>query len=247
MATTRSGDPTETIIERQMLLRYARDKAGRERPAGESRLKYRFLTISRDRGTMGDAIAARVASRLGWQLFDKEIVHSIAESSHVRQRLVAELDERSENLIHDTVGRFLRMAEGGSFGIEDYHASLLQTLRYLAVRGQAVVVGRGANFALASEPAGFHVRIVASPEARCRRLAARWQISPGEARRRMNEIDSARRSFTRHHFQQELDSLLAYDQVFNSDRLTVDQVAESIVSAIQPGQQSQVDSDKRQA
>ncbi len=237
MAATRSGDPSETahIIERQMLLRYARDKAVRERPADDLPLKYRFLTISRDRGTMGDAIAARVAARLGWHLFDQEIVDRIAETSHVRQSLVAELDERSENLIHDTVGRILRMTEGGSFGIEDYHASLLHTFHFFATRGEAVLVGRGANFALAGEAGGFHARIIGSPQVRSRRLAARWQVPLEESRRRMNDRDAARRSFTRHHFRQELDDPLAYDQVFNTDRLSVDQVVESLLAAINAG------------
>jgi cytidylate kinase len=237
MAATKSGDPYEAahIIERQMLLRYARDKAVRERPAEETPIKYRFVTISRDNGTMGDAIAARLAASLGWHVFDKEIVDHIAENSHVRQSLVSELDERGANLIQDTVGRFLRMAEGGSFGSEDYHVALLRALGVLAVRGSAVLVGRGANFALAGEAEGLHVRIIGSPEIRSRRLAVRWGVTVDEARRRMTELDTGRRSFIRHHFKQDMDSPYAYDQVFNTDRLSSDQVVDALLAAIKVG------------
>jgi CMP/dCMP kinase len=237
MKSTKSGDPYEAahIIERQMLLRYARDKAVRERPAEETPLKYRFVTISRDNGTMGDAIAARLAAKLGWHVFDKEIVDYIAENSNVRQSLVAELDERGENLIQDTVGRFLRMAEGGSFGSEDYHTGLLHTLKYLATRGNAVVVGRGANFALAGEAEGLHVRIIGSQETRSRRLAVRWGVTVEEARRRMTEMDTGRRSFIRRHFRQDLDDPHTYDQVFNTDRLSSDQVVDALLAAIRVG------------
>jgi cytidylate kinase len=237
MTTTKSGDPYEAahIIERQMLLRYARDKAVRERPAEETPLRYRFITISRDKGTMGDAIAAQAAAKLGWHVFDKEIVGYIAKNSHVRQTLVSELDERGANLIQDTVGRFLHMAEGGSFGSEDYYTALLHTLRCLAVRGDAVVVGRGANFALAGEPDGFHVRIIGSTEARSKRLAVRWETTVEEARRRMSEMDSGRRSFIRQHFKQDMDNPQAYDQIYNTDRLSAEQVVSSLLAAINVG------------
>jgi cytidylate kinase len=215
-----------------MLLHEARDRAGREAAAAPSHLKYRFITVSRDTGTGGDEIARMLAARLTWHVFDKEIVDSIAENSHVRQSLVSSLDERAESLIHDMVERFLRMAEGGSFGIADYRESLVKTLSYLAVRGDAVIVGRGANFVLRHEPAGLHVRIIGSPDMRAARLVGRWNVSIAEARLRMNEVDASRRAFIRHHFKQEIDNPHGYDHVFNTDNLSPAQVVSSLLAAV---------------
>jgi cytidylate kinase len=172
---------------------------------------------------MGDEVASELARRLRWHVFDKEIVDFIARDTRVRQDLVRELDERSQSLIHDMVDRLLRMAEGISFGNEEYHEALLKTLAYFAACGKAVIVGRGSAYVLQGEP-GFHLRIIASPERRLQRLIQQWQARPDEARRRMLQIDAERRGFIQHHFRRNVDDLRCYDAIFNTDRLSVDQI-----------------------
>jgi cytidylate kinase len=216
------------LVERQMLLSRMREEESPRRPDVEASVPYRFITIARDIGARGDDVAAELAGRLGWHVFDREIVEGIARDSRVRQDLVRGLDERTQSLIHDTVRRLLLMVEGISFGNEEYHEALLRTLAYLAARGDSVIVGRGGAYALRGEP-GLHVRITASPEVRIRRLAERWQVAPDEARKRMNQIDTERRSFILHHFRQDLDNPRHYDLICDTDRLSVEQVVHAVV------------------
>jgi hypothetical protein len=233
MQPTKSGEAygSAQLAERQMLLRSVRDRALRESPAVKtSGLGYRFITISRRRGSLGDAAALELARHLGWRVFDKEIVEDIARHGRVRQSLVEQLDERSQNLVHETIQRLFTMAAGASFGAEEYHEALLKTFVYMAARGEAIIVGRGANFALRGECGGLHVRIVASPEVRIQRLMDRWGVAATEARQRMEQMDSERRNFVRHHFKQDIDDLRYYDVVFNTDHLTGCQVADSLLS-----------------
>jgi len=234
MPPTKSGDAygSAQLAERQMLLRNVRDRALHESPTVETSLRYRFITISRKIGSLGNAVAQDLAVRLSWRVFDKEIVDHIAQHGHVRQSLVEQLDERSQNLIHESVQRLLTMAAGSSFGAEEYHEALLKTFAYMAARGEAILVGRGANFALREETRGLHVRIVASPEVRVRRLKQRWGVPALEARQRMEQTDTERRNFIRHHFKQEIDDLHHYDVVFNTDILTARQVSDSILGMI---------------
>ncbi len=235
MLPAKSGDAygTTQLAERQMLLRNARDRALHESPTAKvNKINYRFITISRMRGSLGDAVARDLADRLGWQVFDREIVDHIAQHSHVRQSLVEQLDERAQNLIHESVQRFLTMAAGASFGAEEYREALLKTIAYLAARGDAILVGRGANFALRGEKGGLHVRIIASPEVRARRLMERWGVSLAKARQRMEQMDMERRSFVKHLFKQDIADPHPYDVVFNTDNLTARQVADSLMVAL---------------
>jgi cytidylate kinase len=225
------------MIERQMLLAKTREKAVRAGVAGKSNLNYRFVTISRDKGSLGDAIAEELGQRLGWAVYDKEILDYIARDSHVRQNLALQLDEKAQSLVHETIQRFLRMAEGGSFGVAEYHEALLKTLAYLSTRGEAILVGRGANFAMRSETSGLHVRIIASTRVRIQRLSLRWHVPPAEARWRMEEMDTERRNFIRHHFKQNIDDASYYDLVYNTDHLTPSQVVDSILGVIQSSPQ----------
>jgi cytidylate kinase len=232
-----SGDsfPSTHLVERQMLLSRVRDYAAPPGSAPETTGSHRFLTIARDIGARGDEVASRLADHLHWQVFDKEIVDFIARDSRVRQDLVRELDERSQSLIHDMVERLLLMAAGISFGNEEYHKALLKTLAYLAARGKAIIVGRGSAYALQGEP-GLHLRIIASQEVRVQRLVQQWQVRPEEARGRMLHVDAERRSFIQHHYRQNVDDPRGYDAIYNSDRLSVEEIVAAVLGLmVSPG------------
>ncbi len=234
MKPSRSGAEfgTSRMIERQMLLATARERAVREAPAERPAFRYRFVTISRDKGSHGDAISQQLGQRLGWQVYDREILDRIAQNSHVRQALVEQLDERAQSLVGDAIQRFLRLAEGGSFGIAEYYESLVKALAYLATRGEAILIGRGATFITRGEEQGMHVRITASPIVRVQRLSERWRIPPAEACWRMKELDSQRRSFIRQHFKQNIDDPQYYDLILNTDRMTPEQAVDTLASAL---------------
>jgi cytidylate kinase len=223
------------LIERDARLSEARIRGAREQTENGSKGRYRFLTITRDEGSLGNAVAQELARHLEWKVFDKEIVNYIAQNSHVRENLVRQLDEKSQSIVEDTILRFLRMPEGQSFGSEEYHAALLRTLAAIAAQGEAVILGRGSNVALHGDEHGLHVRITASPEIRAERLAQVWKSDMAEARRRIKEGDAERRNFLRHYFRQELDDPRFYDLVFNTDRLSMERVAAAVLQVMDGG------------
>jgi len=221
-------DITARISERQMRLWNA------THPTGHSKnVPHHFLTISRDEGTLGDQIAQSLARSLGWRLCDKEIVDVIASNSHVREELVRQLDEKSQGLAYHIILEgildMFRMPESPHFGTEDYHESLLKTLATLAAHGNAVLVGRGANFALRWSEYGIHVRIVGSIDVRVQRFSECYKLSPEVARQQLLARDAERRAFIRYHFRQDYDDIRSYHVVFNTDHLSVEQAVESIV------------------
>ena len=229
-------DLTLRISERQMRRWNAihSDEFAHHATASSKNSPYRFVTLSRDEGSLGDDIAAQLANRLGWQLFDKEIVDYIAENNHVPEDIVRKLDERSQGLVHEAILRFLEMPESTPFGNEEYRRSLVKTLEALATHGSAVLVGRGANFALLGSEHGLHVRITASLEVRIQRVSEIRKISVEKARSCLMAIDADRRNFIRHHFRKEFDDSRYYDLVLNTDRLSIERAVDSILSAMIP-------------
>ncbi|MDM7997918.1 MAG: cytidylate kinase-like family protein [Acidobacteriota bacterium] len=195
---------------------------------------YQFLTISRDIGTPGDEIAGELAMRQGWRVYDKEIVDHIANNSRVREDMVRQLDEKTRGRMHNMILRMLRMPEEAPFGHEEYHDSLMKTLATLAARGDAILVGRGANFALRWVEHGLHVRITGSLEKRIQTLSRLWQVSSEIARRRVFTIDAERRAFIRHHFKQDVNDLSFYSLVLNTDDISTKQAVGLILAALNP-------------
>lgn len=226
---------TPGMIERQMLLSRFRHASATRKQSTETTEGYRFITVSRDLGALGNFVASGLAARLHWQVFDKEIVDYIAENSRVRQELVQDLDEKTLSLVHDTVARLLRMAEGVSFGNEEYHKALLKTLATLAAHGGAVIVGRGGACALHGEP-GLHMRVTGSLEVRVERIGKRMHLSREEARRLVLQTDAERRSFLQQHFRAKAEDARFYDCIFNTDRVSVEQVVGAVLAIIKAGE-----------
>jgi cytidylate kinase len=226
------GPEIGRLVEREMARYNARRRQLRATGSAEQAGAYRYASISREAGSLGEEVAGALAERLLWHVFDKELVEYIARDAHVRERIVKELDEKAQTLIQDTIERLLRLVEGGSFGEEEYHRGLLQALATISAQGGAVFVGHGATFAL-REPAGIHIRIMASAQTRIERLSRKWQVPPDQAERRMREADTDFREFIRHHFKSDPDDLTYYDLVFNTDHLTVGQVVTAVMSVIQ--------------
>jgi len=144
------------------------------------------------------------------------------------------LDEKDRGMIHNTIVRLLGMPESVPFGCEEYHESLLKTLATLAAHGEAILVGRGANFALRYSEQGLHVRITGSLEARIQRLSGSWQVSHEIARQRILAIDGDRRAFIRHHFKQDINDSHNYSFLINTDHVSVNQVVASLLTLLRP-------------
>jgi hypothetical protein len=232
METSIASSGTAHLIEHRLLLSNVLKKAASEVPIAGQENRYCFLTISRDRGSLGDSIAQELADNLGWHLFDREIVNYISENSHVRENLVRQLDERSQSLVQDTIQRFLDMVAGSPFGTLEYHQSLIKTLAYLAARGNAIIMGRGANFALRGDGHGLHVRITAPESVRASRLSKRWGTTEVETRRRMISLETERREFLKRHFQHAADDDRYYDLVFNTGRMQPEHVVAAILAVV---------------
>jgi hypothetical protein len=220
------------LVERQILLYEVRRKVARQRAKDLVSGPYRFITISRETGALGDFVAAELAHRLNWKVYDKEIVDYITQDGHVRKRLVDQLDEKARDLIHNTAERFFGMFEGHPFGNEEYHVALVKTLLTLAAGQNAILLGHGGAYVLQEQP-GLHVRISASLPVRVERLSRRWNLSTEETRRRVQSIDAERRHFLHYHFKADGENVRFFHMVFNTDHLGFDQVVAAIMTVME--------------
>jgi hypothetical protein len=87
-----------------------------------------YLLISREKGAGGNTVARLVGKRLGWQVFNNEIVDEIAQKAHVRRQLIESLDERDQATIQDTIGQLLNPQEIGTSGYLGYLKQIVLTL-----------------------------------------------------------------------------------------------------------------------
>lgn len=184
-----------------------------------------IITLSRQAGTNGTLIGALVAERLDYRLYDRELVDEIARRLNLTPAVVAQIDEAQLNPVESII------LEWRSALNEDVYARYLrEALEHIANRGNAVIIGRGANFALQRRDA-LHVRIVAPLALRMAIYGAMHEMPEGDARRRLQGQDDARATFVRRLYHMDIADPVAYDLVVNLARFTPEQAAEEIVTA----------------
>ncbi len=186
-----------------------------------------YLSVSRLPGSQGDEIAKLCSERLGWVLFDREIVDHIAEDANTLGKFVTSLDERCRTAMDDWISTAL---DTSSMGHLAYLRHLKRVLLTIALHGNAVILGRGANFILPPE-VGMRVLVTAPPARRIRNLAAAHELSSHKAVRELKRLDEQRREFLTTHFKgagQELDH---YDLIVNVDLMSAEEAATLIVDS----------------
>jgi hypothetical protein len=222
------------VVRKQIALYQADQiRANRQRRSGrgkEGKLSYGpYLFISREKGAGGSALGQRAGKRLGWQVFDKEIVDAIAQRAEVRRELIESLDERDRATIQDTVGQWLNPQPIGTAG---YLAHLREVLLTLGHQGNVVIVGRGAQYVLPSQ-FGLRVRMVAPVEERVRRIASRENLSLKVARVEVESSDRERTRLARRQFGKNSADPMNHDITINTGELTVEAAAEVVLTALQ--------------
>lgn len=225
------GTGVEHLVEQQMA-RWElekRRKKQQERP-GRGKLGRLYfgpyLLISRDKGAGGREVAKLIGERLGWQVFDRQIVEAIAQRSQVREQLIDALDERTRGALEE----FLRDVLTREIGSTDYLINLRRVLLTLGQQGDVVIVGRGAEYILPGQ-FGLRARMVAPFDVRVERIAREQALSTEAADILVRKVDQERRNFIRSHFQRDTRDPLHYDLVVNTGALTAEGTAEIVLAA----------------
>jgi cytidylate kinase len=234
MAAHLHEDPKlAAAIERQMqnwsLLREIQDRAGRrlrvEQPAGAA---LRYVTISRETGAGGGEIARLVSARLGWQVFDKNLLDQVAERFHESRLMLDLVDETPSNWAYDVFGAWM---DHRLITHQRYMTHLSRVIQSLARHGGGVFVGRGAQFLLPSAQT-LAVRVVAPKRLRIERIMKLKSVAAGAARKFVEETDRGRADFIQRFFRQDIGDPRLYDLVVNVEHFGLAGAADVIVAAL---------------
>ena len=203
----------DAIIDRQFRRWELERSAGHRAESGHESIPnvHPVLTVSREHGSAGSAIAASLADRFGYTLLHRDVIDRMGQSTGYSRRLLESLDDRSRS---NMATWFDSMVGGLYFDSTDYVRALFTTLYSIARLGGVVVVGRGANF-IVGRDRGFHVRVVAPREERIRAIAERRGVGLREAAHEVAVRDHEREEFVRRLFHRSADDPLAYDIVIN--------------------------------
>ena len=225
------------------------------------------ITVSRQLGSLGSYIAARVAEALELRYVDREIIRRVqqevvpdpsvledaASLKAIADRMIQAMealplvpciasatlreayafDERvaalmeAQHLELKEARQRLR-AQAAAEELAEPHLELMRHLvRGLAQRGDAIILGRGAQVLLQDRRNAVHVRIHAPVPLRIQRLMDREGITRSEAERRVHATDSARAGFLQRVYGYDWEDPTLYHLVLNTGH-----IGESLAAAL---------------
>jgi cytidylate kinase len=190
------------------------------------------VTISREAGTSSNLVAQEVGRRLGWQVYDDELLERIADEMHVRTALLKSVDERHQSWLLESIEAFGAAPESDATVTEEaYVRHLVETVLALGAHGECLIVGRGAAFILPASTT-LRVRLVAPVKSRVSVFRRKLGIPDAEAARRIKTIDRERNNFVRNHFLRDPADPRHYDLLLNAGRLPIAVEAEVIIKTL---------------
>lgn len=167
----------------------------------------RVITLEREYGSGGGDIAAQVAAKLGWKLWDQLLTEEIARRLDCDCGAVADHEEKTDPAYYRLLKAFMRGSFEGSLNAprlkmvdtECVREVVQRILPEIAEAGQCVIVGRGSAYYLSNRADAFHVFIYAPFQERVRRLQATGKTEK-EAIDLAETVDRDRAAFISKHF-----------------------------------------------
>ena len=199
-----------------------------------------LITISRQFGAGGSAVAARVAATLGWRVVDNELVERVAARAGLTPGGRGPAGGAGLHVHRAPGSRGGRRdpGAGGATGCRRTAASLAEAdlvrltervVEEVAAEGRVVLVGRAAPAVLARERDAIHVKVVAPRAWRIRTVVERLGVSAEEAAGLIDETDRNRARYHRQHYHRDWADPANYHLVLNTAALGLDGAAEVIV------------------
>ena len=184
---------------------------------------FRIITIEREYGCGGGAIARQLAGRLAWKLWDRSLTEEIAGMAKVDCSAVERHGERLDSRFYRLAKVFWRGSYERALPIDDTQtfdadcmvAMMERITAKIAQEGNAVVVGRGAPYFLRDRQDTFHVFLYAPRAEKIRRIMADGG-SRQDAEELVETVDRERIAFIKHYFNADWPTRALYHMMINT-------------------------------
>ena len=190
-----------------------------------------IITIGRQHGSNGHAVAETLAKRLNIPCYSKEIVDRTARDSNFSHEVIRSYDEKRISPFIAPSTHFFGMDEGFRLNMQIASAQF-DAIRSLAEEGDAVFVGRCADYVLRSREDLVRIFLMADMPYRIKTVMERKNLTRDQAKKLIKEVDKDRSSYYRYYTDQTWGDSGCYDLCLNVGRVGIEGAAEVIEACI---------------
>lgn len=197
-----------------------------------------FVTISRQAGAGGHALAVALEEKIqklhdeplfrGWQLCGQQLCHLVGQDPTLKK--VVESLRQTE--YHSQAEDMLSQLIYGGLSQDLAVKKMFHLMRAFALHGKVIFVGRGSTLLTRDLPLGIHVRLHASLDSRIKRMMPDFGPDENRVRHVIEEKDKAKAELVKTFFHKDLHDPLLYDVQWNTDRVSIDEIADILIAMI---------------
>ncbi len=184
----------------------------------------RAITISREYGSGGSEIAARLAKRLEWQVIDHDIVERVASAMGTSQEEAEAHDEHTQGVLGQVLNSLLYLNPACTayappeavLSDEAYCDAVERIVRAAVARGHVVIVGRGSQVLLANRRDVLRVRVIAPLEQRVTNVMGQEGLDEEAAASRIRKFEHERMRYLEAGYHRNPEDVHLYDLILNT-------------------------------
>jgi len=174
-----------------------------------------IVTIAREYGSGGRFVGQLLAKDLGVKFYDKELINLAAKESGLSEAYVGEEDEKKTTDYINNNDDLIFLAEQ-------------KVIKDIAKKESCVIVGRLAGHILKSKKNVLRVFIYNSEESKVERAVKYFGVPKKDALKTVRKINKDRKEYYKYYTETELNDMNNYDICFNSDLMSVEEIAAEI-------------------
>ena len=205
------------------------------------------ITVSREIGSGGHTIGAKLAEALGVRYYDKYLIDSLRQKFNLSAYEIEKLKGEKKSWLADLFGKFSSVPNPALMNepessylqnireqvtTDDIFKAEKEILRGLAAESSCVIAGRSGFFVLSDFPNKFDIFITASRDKRIARVMEKQHLTQATAEIIVDEVDKMRDNYVKRYTDTSRYDARNYDLTLNVDNLSEEEAIEIILSCI---------------
>lgn len=193
-----------------------------------------IITISREAYCGGDELAKKLADKLGFKLFNREIISKASEKSGIHEDHFEYAEKKPTNSILYSVVMGMYSSRGAYVKLDDVFTDdkiykvQAEIIRDMAKEGNCIFVGRCSDYILRNNENCINIFLRGNIEDRVKNAMAHENISESEAKKLVSRSDKKRRSYYNYYTNREWGNITNYDISLNLSKLTEENAVDVI-------------------
>ncbi|MBQ8421781.1 MAG: cytidylate kinase-like family protein [Bacteroidales bacterium] len=189
-----------------------------------------IITVGRQFGSGGKAVALELGKKLGIPVFDNELLTKAAQDSGFSAEFFARSDEKRRFFSLSSIFTTEYSSQTNSYmSDKDIFSMQCETIRSIAEHGPAIIVGRCADYVLRELDCTLDVFITAPQAVRVGRIVERLGLSDEKALELMERKDKGREEYYNYYTFGNWGVASTYDLCLDSSILGVEGTADFII------------------